>query len=447
MTDADADAGTASQPALARALGLSDAVVIGLGSMIGAGVFAAFAPAARGGRRRPADRPRHRGGRRLLQRHRIGPARRAVPDLGRAPTSTVASGSARGGASSPAGASSSARPPAARRWPSPSPPTSRRRTGSVRSPSPPSLALVDGQLPRRHADRPAHPHHRHRGPGRSAPSRSSPSLGGGDPRPGSADGRSPATDAARTASCSRRACSSSPSPATPASRPSARRSATPRAPSRGPSRSRLRCAVAVYAVVAVTVLAVLGADRRRRSPAPLADGRRRRVTGTWAVPVVRVGAAHRRPRRAARPDRRRRPHQRSRWPARATSRAGWRPSTPATACRTAPRSRWPRSSAVLVLTVDLRGAIGFSSFGVLLYYLSPTSPPSPRTGNIAASPARSRSSGARAAPSWSSPCRPVPSSRASPSSPSASATEPYAIDITEALRPETHRETSHPGRA
>ena len=32
---------------LARRLGLGDAVVIGLGSMIGAGVFAAFAPAAR----------------------------------------------------------------------------------------------------------------------------------------------------------------------------------------------------------------------------------------------------------------------------------------------------------------------------------------------------------------------------------------------------------------
>lgn len=35
------------QPGLARRLGLGDAVVIGLGSMIGAGVFAAFAPAAR----------------------------------------------------------------------------------------------------------------------------------------------------------------------------------------------------------------------------------------------------------------------------------------------------------------------------------------------------------------------------------------------------------------
>jgi APA family basic amino acid/polyamine antiporter len=36
-----------TQPALARRLGLADAIFIGLGSMIGAGVFAAFTPAAR----------------------------------------------------------------------------------------------------------------------------------------------------------------------------------------------------------------------------------------------------------------------------------------------------------------------------------------------------------------------------------------------------------------
>jgi len=35
------------QPALERRLGTADAVVIGLGSMIGAGVFSAFGPAAR----------------------------------------------------------------------------------------------------------------------------------------------------------------------------------------------------------------------------------------------------------------------------------------------------------------------------------------------------------------------------------------------------------------
>lgn len=39
--------GVAQPPALARRLGMRDAVVIGLGSMIGAGVFAAFAPASR----------------------------------------------------------------------------------------------------------------------------------------------------------------------------------------------------------------------------------------------------------------------------------------------------------------------------------------------------------------------------------------------------------------
>src|SRR5277367_7056817 len=37
----------AEQPGLARRLGTADAVVIGLGSMIGAGVFSAFGPAAR----------------------------------------------------------------------------------------------------------------------------------------------------------------------------------------------------------------------------------------------------------------------------------------------------------------------------------------------------------------------------------------------------------------
>lgn len=44
MTDIGATVSTA--PPLARRLGLFDAVVIGLGSMLGAGVFAAFGPAA-----------------------------------------------------------------------------------------------------------------------------------------------------------------------------------------------------------------------------------------------------------------------------------------------------------------------------------------------------------------------------------------------------------------
>lgn len=37
---------TRFNPALVRSLGLGDAVVIGIGSMIGAGIFASFAPAA-----------------------------------------------------------------------------------------------------------------------------------------------------------------------------------------------------------------------------------------------------------------------------------------------------------------------------------------------------------------------------------------------------------------
>ena len=41
------DSGTGAPSRLARRLGTGDAVAIGLGSMIGAGVFAAFGPAAR----------------------------------------------------------------------------------------------------------------------------------------------------------------------------------------------------------------------------------------------------------------------------------------------------------------------------------------------------------------------------------------------------------------
>lgn len=47
MTGERGKGATVTAPVLARRLGTGDAVVIGLGSMIGAGVFAAFAPAAR----------------------------------------------------------------------------------------------------------------------------------------------------------------------------------------------------------------------------------------------------------------------------------------------------------------------------------------------------------------------------------------------------------------
>jgi APA family basic amino acid/polyamine antiporter len=46
-----------TSPALRRRLGSFDAVVIGLGSMIGAGIFAALAPAARAAGSGLAHRP------------------------------------------------------------------------------------------------------------------------------------------------------------------------------------------------------------------------------------------------------------------------------------------------------------------------------------------------------------------------------------------------------
>jgi APA family basic amino acid/polyamine antiporter len=101
--------------ALARRLGTSDAVLVGLGSMLGAGVFAAFTPAAQAA-----------GGGLLVGLavaalvaycNATSSAQLAAqyPTSG-GRTSTVASGWASGTGSWPGGASSSARPPAARPW-------------------------------------------------------------------------------------------------------------------------------------------------------------------------------------------------------------------------------------------------------------------------------------------------------------------------------------------
>jgi APA family basic amino acid/polyamine antiporter len=125
-------------------------------------------------------------------------------------------------------------------------------------------------------------------------------------------------------------------------------------------------AVVVYAVVAVAVLSALGAAGTADSSAPLADAMRA-VGDPWAVGVVRVGAA--------------------------LASAGALLALTAGLGRTGlamarehdlpgwldavhPRLRVPYRAelsvavvvVVLVLTTDLRGAIGFSSFGVLLYY-------------------------------------------------------------------------------
>lgn len=128
----------------------------------------------------------------------------------------------------------------------------------------------------------------------------------------------------------------------------------------------LALALVVYVVVAVTLLLVLGPERLAASTAPLAD-----VVAaddwTWAAAVVRIGAA-----------------------AAAlgallaliagigrTSLAMARNrDLPVWLSAVHPVHKVPHHAeialavvvSVLVLTVDLRGAIGFSSFGVLLYY-------------------------------------------------------------------------------
>src|SRR5215218_10571519 len=129
----------------------------------------------------------------------------------------------------------------------------------------------------------------------------------------------------------------------------------------------LAIAVAVYAVVAVAVLLVLGPDRLATSRAPLADAV---AAGgwAWAVPVVVVGGAATAlgallaliagvgrttlamARHADLPDWLAAVHDRHQVPHHAEV------AVAGLVC-------------VLILLTDLRGAIGFSSFGVLLYYL------------------------------------------------------------------------------
>lgn len=129
----------------------------------------------------------------------------------------------------------------------------------------------------------------------------------------------------------------------------------------------LLLAVIVYAIVAVVILGALGPEGVARSATPLADA----VQGSgWrvAAPIVRIGAAA------------------ASLGALLGLIAGIGRTTLAMA-REGDLPRWlaavhPRFLVphraelalavvvcVLVATVDLRGAIGFSSFGVLLYYL------------------------------------------------------------------------------
>ncbi|MEO7589445.1 MAG: APC family permease [Arachnia sp.] len=128
----------------------------------------------------------------------------------------------------------------------------------------------------------------------------------------------------------------------------------------------LALTLVVYVLIAVTVLLVIGPDRLAASTSPLVDV----VSGSswhWATPLVRIGAA--------------------------AAALGALLALVAGIGRTAlamarnrdlpiwlsvvhPVHKVPHHAEIalavvvsaLVLTVDLRGAIGFSSFGVLLYY-------------------------------------------------------------------------------
>lgn len=128
----------------------------------------------------------------------------------------------------------------------------------------------------------------------------------------------------------------------------------------------LAITVVIYGIVAVAVLGVLGPDGVARTSEPLAAAVAS-AGGSWAVPVVRVGAAA------------------ASLGAllgliagigRTTLAMARRSDLPRWLSAVSPRFRTPQRAEiavgavvlVLVLTVDLRGAIGFSSFGVLLYY-------------------------------------------------------------------------------
>ncbi|MEV5345676.1 APC family permease [Streptomyces achromogenes] len=128
----------------------------------------------------------------------------------------------------------------------------------------------------------------------------------------------------------------------------------------------LGIALVVYAAVAASVLGVLGADRLGHAAAPLADAVRA-AGAPGLVPVVRAGAAV-----AALGSLLALILGVSRTTL-AMARDGHLPGALAAVH---PRFRVPHRAeaavgavvAVLAATVDVRGAIGFSSFGVLVYY-------------------------------------------------------------------------------
>lgn len=125
--------------------------------------------------------------------------------------------------------------------------------------------------------------------------------------------------------------------------------------------------VVIYAIVAGTLLVTLGAAETAQTAAPLAAAVER-SGWAWAGPVVRIGAA------AASSGALLALIAGVGRTSLAMAREG---DLPRWLAGVHPRYRVPHRAevalavvvCVLVLTVDLRGAIGFSSFGVLLYYL------------------------------------------------------------------------------
>ncbi|MEV6249499.1 amino acid permease [Streptomyces sp. NPDC051742] len=128
----------------------------------------------------------------------------------------------------------------------------------------------------------------------------------------------------------------------------------------------LGIALAVYALVAVSVLTVLGPAALADSPAPLTDAARA-AGAAWLVPVVAVGAAV-----AALGSLLSLILGVSRTTL-AMARDGYLPTSLAAVH---PRFQVPHRAelavgavvAVVAATADVRDAIGFSSFGVLVYY-------------------------------------------------------------------------------
>ena len=335
-----------TQPqALARRLGTGDAVVIGLGSMIGAGVFAAFAPAARAAGAALLVGLAARGRGRLLQRDRVGPARRAVPDLGWDLRLRPRAARATGGGSPPAGGSWSARPHlrgdgahlrGLRRH--------RRRMGQRLVAVAAVVALTAAQLPRHH-------HGRRCSRGSSSavalalrwPSSSSAiAVGGGSGR------RSATVLVARPRRRLRRA---------PVGRTAVLRlrrlrahrhagRGGPRSGADDPARDPARAGDRGRGLPVVGIALLVAAGRRPGwRPPPPRWRRGGRGRAAWAAPVVRIGAAVGESGRAARPDRGHRPDRPGHGPRARPARAGWPRCTRDTACRTTPRSRSPRSSA------------------------------------------------------------------------------------------------------